>query len=106
MKSLILIAAFAVPTLMFANPVSAEPVPARLTVSTAGLDLSTAKGVRSLDLRILHAASALCGVPSPSDARGRPNYENCRAKARAAASSKREQLLAAARGRVEVAVAE
>lgn len=75
----------------FATPASAQPVAAKTAVSTAGLDLATVQGARSLDLRILHAASALCGTPSPADLRGRAKYEQCRDEARATASAGRDR---------------
>ncbi len=103
MKSILVTIALTAATLAVAPPVAAEPMPARLVVSTAGLDLTTDRGVRTLDLRILHAASELCGTPSPADARGRIKYDDCRAGARAAAVAQRDQILAAARGRVELA---
>ena len=105
MKSFLITVALAASTLAFAPPASAETAQTRLAVSTAGLDLATERGIRTLDLRILHAASALCGTPSPADARGRVKYEDCRADARTAATAQREQILAAARGQVELASA-
>ena len=104
MKSLIIVAAFAA-SLVFANPASAQSAPGRLTVSTAGLDLTSADGARALDLRILHAASAVCGTPSLTDARGRIKYEDCRAQARTAATVQRDQIFAAARSQVRLAAA-
>lgn len=101
MKSILITAVLAASTLAFAPQASAQPV--RHTIKTADLDLSTARGLRTLDLRILHAASALCGTPSPSDARGRKRYETCRTDARATAQVQREEILAAARGDVRLA---
>lgn len=103
MKSILITVALAASTLAFGSSVSAEPV--QLAVSTAGLDLSTERGVRTLDLRILHAASALCGTPSPADARGRIKVDECRTEARTAARAQRERILAAARGQVDLASA-
>ena len=104
MKTLFLIPLAA---LAFASPLSAQPVNARAAVSTAGLDLGTPDGVRALDLRILHAASALCGTPSSADPRGRATYEQCREEARATAAAERSRGVALARhgGSVAVAVA-
>jgi UrcA family protein len=93
---------------LIGSPASAETLRTRtaLAVSTAGLDLSTERGVRTLDLRILHAASELCGTPSLSDARGRIKLDACRAEARAAAALQRDQILAAAERRgVRIAAA-
>jgi UrcA family protein len=88
-----------------ANPVSAQPVSGRMAVSTAGLDLATPDGVRALDLRILHAASALCGTPSPADPQGRAVVDQCRADARAAAIPERDRLVRIAAGNRAVMVA-
>jgi UrcA family protein len=103
MKSILITVALAASTLAFRSPASAEPVQGQLAVSTAGLDLSTERGVRMLDLRILHAATALCGTPSPSDPRGRIKFDACRTEARTAAAAQRHRILAAARGQVELA---
>lgn len=94
MKTLLLTASFAAVGIV--SPVSAQPAPARMAVSTAGLDLATAAGQHELDLRILHASSALCGTPSPADGRGRAAYEQCRAEARATAATGRARALALA----------
>lgn len=102
MKTLFLIAAAA---LGVSAPASAQPAPARLAVSTAGLDLGTAEGARALDLRILHAASALCGTPSSADLRSRARHQACREEARASASAERERLIAEARSGVSIAAA-
>ena len=89
-----------------ASPSYAQPAAdARTVVSTAGLDLGTAEGVRALDRRILHAASALCGTPSPADARGRVKYDDCRDQARATAAAGRDRAVALARQQVPVEVA-
>ncbi|HYZ48113.1 MAG TPA: UrcA family protein [Sphingomonas sp.] len=95
MKTLLFAASLA--ALGLASPASAQPVTARATVSTAGLDLGTAAGQHALDLRILHAASALCGTPSPADQRGRAGFDTCRAQARAAALADRDRAVALAR---------
>lgn len=102
MKTLFLIAA---PLLALSGPVLAQPAPARMSVSTAGLDLATPDGVRVLDLRILHAASALCGTPSPADPGGRGKYDVCRDQARHSAAEIRERLLAQARPGTRMAAA-
>lgn len=62
---------------------AAQPATRSAAVSTAGLDLATAKGQRTLELRLLHTASELCGTPSAADARGRIKYQDCRTQARA-----------------------
>jgi UrcA family protein len=102
MKTLFLIPLAA---LAFASPAIAQPTSSRTVVSTAGLDLGTAKGVRALDLRVLHAASALCGTPSPADLRGREAFDQCRADARATADRERARLLASASSGATTAIA-
>jgi UrcA family protein len=98
MKTLSLLPFASLLLLGLANPVSAQPVGGRMVVSTAGLDLATPAGVRALDLRILHAASALCGTPSPADPQGRARLDQCRADARAAATVERDRLVRIAAG--------
>jgi len=90
-----------------AGPASAEPTAqARITsVSTAGLDLTTDEGLRALDLRILHAASALCGTPSPADARGLIRFKACREDARLAVAARRDRIVQIARDRRDVELA-
>ena len=97
MKTLLLAASIA--ALGIASPVLTQPdtVPARAAVSTAGLDLATAAGRQALDLRILHAASALCGTPSAADRAGRAAFETCRADAIASAAGASTRLAIAAR---------
>jgi UrcA family protein len=74
---------------------AATAAPAQtLSVRTADLDLSTAAGVKALDLRILHAASALCGTPSPSDIAGRAKLDDCRAQVRTSAEAARTRAIA------------
>jgi UrcA family protein len=106
MKTVLITLALALGTVAAAGPASAEPAAlARVAVSTAGLDLTTDKGLRALDLRILHAASEACGTPSPADPRGRVAYEDCRYAARAAAVTQRDRVLQAARDRGVVEIA-
>ena len=102
MKTLFLIPLAA---LAFASPVSAQPASTRAAVSTAGLDLTTPDGVRALDLRILHAASALCGTPSPADPRGHAGYDQCRADVRASAAAERAHAVELARRAAPAVVA-
>lgn len=74
---------------------AATAAPAQtLSVRTADLDLATPAGVRALDLRILHAASALCGTPSPSDIAARAKLDDCRAQVRASADLARTRAIA------------
>lgn len=78
-------------------PLLAEQ-PGRAVVSTAGLDLATEAGVRALDLRILHAASAACGIPSSADAQGRAKRNECRDQVTASVAPQRDAAIALARG--------
>jgi UrcA family protein len=103
MKTLLLAASFA--ALSIARPVAAQPAAGSLVVSTAGLDLATVRGQRALDLRILHAVSALCGTPSPADARGRVRFDACRANAVASATLERDRAVAMAERRSDVQIA-
>ena len=101
MKSLLITFAFA--AFVTANPTFAQaPVSRTAAVSTAGLDLSTERGQRSLELRILHASSDLCGTPSPADAQGRIKLRECRAELKLSATEQARMLIARA-GNVEVA---
>lgn len=97
-----IIVAFALLAVAATGSVSAQPLTRTATVSTAGLDLATAKGRRALDLRVLHTASELCGTPSPVDARGRARFDRCRADLRADAA----RAVAALTARATVQVAE
>jgi UrcA family protein len=100
MKTLLITVAL-VATFAGTNPAAAEPARTAV-VSTAGLDLSTAAGQRRLELRLLHAASDVCGTPSPADARGRTRYQECRTQVRANAAGQ-VRLLAERIGAVKVA---
>lgn len=95
MKILLMAAAFA--ALGPAGPAYAQPAAGTVAVSTAGLDLATPAGRHRLDLRILHAASALCGTPSPADRAGRTAFDTCRAEAIASAGRPSKPLAVAAR---------
>lgn len=50
-------------------------------VSTAGLDLDSAKGLARLERRLAAAARAACGTPSPADPLAHRRLEACRAGA-------------------------
>ncbi|HEX8639754.1 MAG TPA: UrcA family protein [Allosphingosinicella sp.] len=69
----------------------------RVAVSLAGLDLGTAEGRSALDLRLLHAARAACGTPSPADPSGRAKLDDCVAEARDSAAAQLEPAIALAR---------
>jgi UrcA family protein len=76
-----------------------------IAVSYADLDLATAKGRAILDRRLLHAARAACGTPSPADLRGRIKLDACVAEVRAAASPRLEAAIALAGRQSESVVA-
>jgi UrcA family protein len=82
-----------------------EPVVVTSVVDTADLDLSSANGQRQLDLRIIQAAREVCGGVSDADLRGKNAARQCVASTIAAAASKREHLLAAARAGQPIRVA-
>lgn len=89
----------AVAAMSFAAPAMAATAGTglhRMVVSSAGLDLATAKGQRMLDLRIMHAASSLCGTPSPADALGWKSFKQCVEAAKAGADEQRRSALASA----------
>lgn len=88
-----------------AAPAIAQPAPTRIVISPAGLDLATAEGRAALDLRILHAARAACGTPSPADALGRGKAETCVADLRSAAAEQRDVMIASAERHARTALA-
>jgi len=88
-----------------AAPALAQPAPTRIVISQAGLDLGTAEGRAALDLRILHAARAACGTPSPADALGRGKAEACVAELRTAATEQRDLMIASAERRARTSLA-
>lgn len=104
MKTLLLAAAVAAASLS-AAPAIAQPGPARIVISPAGLDLATARGRAALDLRILHAARAACGTPLSADARGRARTEECVDSLRLAAAQQRDVMIAAAERRARPSLA-
>ena len=82
-----------------------EPVTATSIVRTADLDLSSGRGQRELDRRIVQAAREVCGDVSDADLEGKNAARHCVADTVAAVSSRREQLLAAARTGTPIQVA-
>jgi UrcA family protein len=93
MKTLAIAAAVAVA--LAAMPASAQE-DRQIAVGHADLDLSTAAGQATLDLRLLHAARTACGAPSPADARGQARAEACVADLVAATAPQRAALVALA----------
>jgi len=61
-------------------------------VPTADLDLSTRSGKRTLNERLIQAASEVCGTASDVDVVGKNQMRACRTKVLAEALSKSEQL--------------
>ncbi len=88
-----------------AAPAIAQPGQTRIVISPAGLDLGTAEGRAALDLRILHAARAACGTPSPADPLGRGKAEACVAELRLAAAEQRDSMIASAGRRARTSLA-
>jgi UrcA family protein len=93
---IILLAAVAAASLSAAPAFAQNGAPARIEISTAGLDLATVQGRTALDLRVLHAARTACGTPSPADAQGRSKADACVADLRLAAAAQRDTMIAAA----------
>jgi UrcA family protein len=77
---------------------AAEPITLTSIVQTADLDLASADGRRELDRRIVRAARDVCGTASDVDLEGKNDVRQCRTETIAAATSQREQLLAARSG--------
>jgi len=76
-------------------PAAGQPAATR-GVGYADLDLATPRGRATLELRLLHAASAACGTPSPADPHGPARQAACIATARAQAASQRDAAIAIA----------
>jgi len=103
MKTFALAAAIA--ATLSAAPALAQPAPARIVISPAGLDLATADGRAALDLRILHAARTACGTPSSADALGARKAAACVTELRVAATEQRDIMIASAERRTRTALA-
>lgn len=83
-----------------AAPAIAEPAglaAQQARVSTAGIDLRSEAGVKSLELRIVRAATELCGQPSSLDALGWKKAQRCRDDVRATATAQRDAAVTLAR---------
>ena len=84
----ILIAAIAIASGAVITSAAAAHDGDSVRVSTHGLDLSTTRGQRALDLRINRAASALCDTTNERfDAAVRTSQRQCRRSAIASAKS-------------------
>ena len=91
-----IVAASLTPATALAQTGSQPAGEARIVISPAGLDLTTAEGRAALDLRVVHAARNACGTPSPADARGRTKSEACVEDVRLAVAAQRDTMIAAA----------
>ena len=82
-----------------AVPAFAEaPAMVTSTVQTADLDLSSAKGQRSLDRRLQQAVAEVCGIASPSDLEGQNDVRKCRKDTVAGLKVERDQRIVRASG--------
>ena len=77
-----------------ASPLGAQP-PEIVTraVSSAGLDLATAAGLRALDQRLTIAIVDACGSASNVNLNGMSAVRDCRASARAKVTAERDRLV-------------
>ena len=104
MKTTIL-AALVAASLSATPALAQDPAAVRVTISPAGLDLTTAEGRAALDLRLVHAVRTACGTPSPADAHGRTKAADCLTEARATAAEQRDVLIAQATRRTQPTLA-
>ena len=87
-----------------AVPALAEPITVTSTVQTADLDLSSAKGQKALDFRLVQAVKEVCGTASDVDVAGKNDVRRCRLETLAGLASERDQRIARASGEpIEVA---
>lgn len=87
-----------------AVPALAEPITVTSTVQTADLDLSSAKGQKALDFRLVQAVKEVCGTASDVDVAGKNDVRRCRVETLAGLASERDQRIARASGEpIEVA---
>lgn len=93
MKTLVIVAALA--ATLAVTPASAQE-DRQIAVRHADLDLTTAAGQATLDLRLLHAARTACGAPSPADALGQARADACVTDLVATAAPQRAALIALA----------
>jgi UrcA family protein len=73
-------------------------------VRTADLDLGSAKGQRTLNLRLASAAREVCGTASDADIEGKNDVRQCRDETIARAKGQRDAVLAAAGHDATIAV--
>jgi UrcA family protein len=87
-----------------ATPALADPITVTSTVQIADLDLSSAKGQRALDSRLVRAVKDVCGSSSDIDVAGKNEVRRCRSETLAALATERDQRIARASGEpIEVA---
>ena len=96
MKSIALILAAVLAAGTTSVPAVAQNAAKPVRISYAGLDLNSADGRAALDLRIVHAARAACGTPSPADLLGRRKIDDCLTQFRNEAERQRDIVLARA----------
>lgn len=88
-----------------ATPAAAQQAPSQLVVSFADLDLSTERGVRTLDRRIRTAVETACGPTSDADPAGKNAVRECRTETLALARAQRDVAIAAVSGDTRLALA-
>jgi UrcA family protein len=104
MKTILTLAAAAVA--FSASPALAQNTGSnQLVVSSAGLDLSTARGVAKLDRRIRTAVEIACGPTSLADLHGQNFVRQCRTDTLALARAQRDTAIAAASGQSQIQIA-
>ncbi|WP_338424688.1 UrcA family protein [Sphingopyxis kveilinensis] len=96
MQKLMILAATA--AALVVQPVSAERVPAKVSVAVAhrDIDLRTEAGARTLDRRIWRAVVEVCGDAPGYDIEGKNNVRQCRRDTRAMASAQAQVAIAGA----------
>lgn len=104
MKTIASLAALAAAFLVVPATAQGPAAPSRsMIVKTADLDLTSARGLARLDLRVHRAAVALCGKSPDFDVRGRNLDGRCVASAKAKAAATVTAAIAAARPGMQLA---
>jgi len=96
MKTLPILAALALASL--GQPAFAENAPARpsVTVSHSDLDLTSARGTKTLERRVWRAVVAVCGTAPDYDLAGRNDVRECQRDTLRAASTQTGAVIASA----------
>ena len=78
-----------------ATPALATPAPAdhRVVVSTADLNLASARGQRALDRRLAHAVIEACQAASHADLAGQNDVRRCRVETTSRVAQRRNELV-------------